>query len=185
MVLPEHILWDIENKAEENKWPIIGSIKSDILKHAIWEFRPMRVLEVGTLVGYSAILMSEIIPQGGKIVSIEIDPKIAEIARKNFARAEVSDRIELIVGDALQVIPSLPGPFHMVFLDAAKEQYLQYLKLAEPKMAPRAIVVADNVKIFAKQMKDYLEYVRKSGLYVSQKADFGFDAVEVSVRKET
>ncbi len=183
MTLPEHILKDIENKAEENKWPIIGSIKSDVLKDVIWRFRPMRVLEVGALVGYSAILMSEIMPKGGKIISVEINPDIAEMARKNFERAEVSDRIELIVGDARQIIPTLTGPFQMIFLDAAKEQYLQYLKLAEPLMAPGSVVVADNVKIFSKQMSDYLEYVRKSGLYVNQTVDFGFDAVEVSVRK--
>lgn len=67
-------------------------------------------------------------------------------------------------------------------MDAVKEEYLTYLKLAEPKLNPRAAVIADNVKIFADSMADYLGYVRESGLFRNQTFDFGQDAVEVSVK---
>ncbi len=90
--------------------------------------------------------------------------------------------MEIRVGDAKQLISAVAGPIDLLFLDAAKEEYLAYLKLAEPLLAPKAVVVADNVKRFADAMRDYLEYVRKSGNYESECHDFGFDAVEVSRR---
>jgi predicted O-methyltransferase YrrM len=88
----------------------------------------------------------------------------------------------VVVGDALDVIPGLRGPFDMVFLDVAKDEYLPYLKLAEPKLSPRAVVFSDNVKIFAGQMEDFLDYVRKGGGYASRYIDVGFDGVEISRR---
>lgn len=177
------ILKELESKAGENNWPIIGPEKGRLLGEVVKKYQPKRVLEVGTLVGYSAILISKHLPKGGKIVTLEINPEIAQVARDNFAKAGVSELVELKLGDALELIPKLSGPFDLVFLDAAKEQYLQYLKLAEAKMSPNAVVIADNVKIFARQMADFLEYVRESGKYESQIHDFGFDAVEVSVRR--
>jgi len=183
MTSHEEVLREIEALAEDNKWPIIGPAKGQVLAEVLQKYHPVRVLEVGTLVGYSAILMSQFLPKDAMITTLEINPNIAEIARENFAKAGISGSVDLRVGDALDLIPSLRGPFDLVFLDAAKEHYLQYLKLAEPKMTHRAIVIADNVKIFAYQMRNFLDYVRDGSVYESKTHDFGFDAVEVCTRK--
>ena len=114
---------------------------------------------------------------------------MAGAARANFKKAGLSDRIEVIVGDALEVLPRLEGKLDMVFLDAVKEDYLAYLKSVERLLHRGSVVVADNVKSHAAEIGPYLEYVRKSGGYSSTYreappnwgTDAG-DAVEISVR---
>jgi predicted O-methyltransferase YrrM len=90
--------------------------------------------------------------------------------------------VQVLVGDAREIIPKLPGSFDMVFLDAEKNEYLQYLLLVENKLHMGSVVVADNAGIFADQMSDYLGYVRSSGRYKSRYLPFGGDGVEVSVK---
>ena len=129
-----------------------------------------------TLYGYSAILIAaapavaDILQAKVKIVTIEIDRSVADIARKNIAAAGLSDKINVIVGDALEVIPRLDLKFDLLFLDAAKNEYLAYLKLAEDKALKKgAVIVADNVEVYKNEMLDYLEYVRSSGgIYKSE-----------------
>jgi predicted O-methyltransferase YrrM len=86
----------------------------------------------------------------------------------------------LLIGPALELIPRLRGPFNMLFLDAAKDEYYRYLKASEPKLDDHAVVVADNVKKFEDELHDFLDYVRHSGKYRSRTFDFGTDAVELS-----
>jgi predicted O-methyltransferase YrrM len=86
------------------------------------------------------------------------------------------------VGNALSVIPHLSGRFDMVFLDAAKGEYLEYLRRAEGRLKKNGVVFADNVKMFASEMQDYLDYIRNSGKYKSENIDVGFDAVEISTK---
>jgi predicted O-methyltransferase YrrM len=177
------VLKDIESRAELDRWLLIGAEKGAVLEETVRKYRPKRVVEVGAYVGYSAILMARHLPPGARIQTIEINPKAAQLARENLARARLADRVEVIVGDALQEIPRLSGPVDMAFIDADKEGYLSYLKLLEDKFHPGSVVVADNVKIFAVALKGYLDYVRTSGKYDSEVFDFPADAVEVSIRK--
>jgi predicted O-methyltransferase YrrM len=179
----EAVLRDIESRAGQNGWPIIGALKGAVLENMMRKHRPKRIVEVGACVGYSAILMARHLPAGGRIQSIEIDPKAAELARENLVRAGLADRVEVIVGDALKVIATLSAPVDMAFIDAKKEDYFNYLKLLEGKLHPGSVIVADNVKIFAVALKDYLDYVRASGKYDSELFDFPVDAVEVSIRR--
>lgn len=162
--------------------PIIGKIKGQVLVRMVQAEKPRRILEIGTLVGYSAILMAKHLAEGAKIISIEVDKEAADQAKNNIKEAGLEDKIELVVGDARREIKKLKEKFDVLFLDAAKEQYLEYLKLAEPKLKEGAIVVADNVKIFRDDMADFLEYVRESGHFRSETIDFGQDAVEVSIK---
>ncbi len=161
--------------------PIVGPVKGALLEKLVKENKPNIVLEIGALVGYSAILMAKNMTEG-KIVSLEIDERAAEVARQNIERAGLSDRVEIIVGDAKETIKGLKETFDMIFIDAAKEEYFQYLKLAEKNMRKGTVIVADNAKVFADEMKDYLNYVRNSGNYDSKFYDFGSDGVEVSIR---
>jgi predicted O-methyltransferase YrrM len=196
MAKPLDVLKSLERMAQKEFVPSIGPIKGRIITEIIKKYNPKNILEVGTLYGYSAILMAttaaDTLQAGeGKVVTIEIDRSVADIARKNVADAGLSEKINLIVGDALQVIPKLDLKFDLLFLDAAKDEYLKYLKLAEDKALNKgAVIVADNVEVYKNEMLDYLEYVRSSGgIYKSETIETALeftpnvrDAIEVSIK---
>jgi len=176
------VLKDIEKNSKKMSWPIVGPKKGKLLEKLIKHYKPKNVLEVGSLVGYSTILMAQHLPKGGKLTTIEINPEFGAIAQKNLDKAGLKKSVDLMLGDAMSVIPKLTGAFDMVFLDAAKDEYYNYLLLAENKLSPNAIVVADNVKIFEDELRDYLDYVRQNANYNSENYEFGDDAMEVSFR---
>ncbi len=178
----EEVLEEIEALSQNEFLPIIGPDKGEILIEVIRKAKPRRILEIGTLIGYSAILMAKELDSSAHITTIEIHPAEAEQARKNIARAKMSSRIDVIVGDALKVLAQMTGKFDMVFIDATKEEYRKYLDLAERMLHKGSVVVADNAGIFADQMKDYLDYVRTSGKYSSEYVPCGEDGVEVSTK---
>jgi len=178
----DKILEEIENMTDKKFLPIVGPDKGRVLVRVIHDVKPKRILEVGTLIGYSAILMAKELESDAHLITIEIHANEAEQARANIKRAEVPPSIDVIVGDAIQVIPKLTGKFDMVFIDAEKTEYKDYLRLVERKLHRGSVIVADNAGIFADQMKDYLEYVRSSGKYRSEYVSFGEDGVEVSVK---
>jgi predicted O-methyltransferase YrrM len=105
------------------------------------------VLEVGTLAGYSTIWLARAVPDGGKVVTIEVDPVAAQVARANIKRAGLQHRVEVRLGRAIEVLPTLEGgePFDFVFLDADKEGYAEYLEWAIELGRPGTVIVADNV----------------------------------------
>src|SRR5215208_1263326 len=184
------VLQSLEKMAQKEFVPSIGPIKGRIITEIIKKNNPKTVLEIGALYGYSAILMANILPQGGKVITIELDKLIAKIARKNIADAGLSDKIDIVASNALEVIPKLHLKFDLLFLDAAKDEYLKYLKLAENKNLKKgSIVVADNVEVSKNEMRDYLEYVRSSGIYKSETIETILefrpnikDAIEVSIK---
>ncbi|MCV7359405.1 O-methyltransferase [Mycolicibacterium fluoranthenivorans] len=104
-----------------------------------------RVLEIGTLAGYSTICLARGVGPDGRVVTLEFDPRHAEVARKNFERAGVADRVEVIVGAALDTLPTLQGPFDLFFVDADKENNSAYVEWAVRLAAPGAVIVVDNV----------------------------------------
>ena len=175
------VLKEIEQKSKEMFLPIVGRKKGKFLQDLIGEYKPQNVLEIGTLVGYSAILMSQHLPESGKITTVEINLEAAAVAKENFEKAGIKN-IDLILGDAMKVIPNLEKEFDFVFLDAEKNEYYNYLLLIENKLAPNAIVAADNVKLFADELRDYLDYVRLGKNYKSETHEFGDDAMEVSYK---
>ena len=203
------VLQDIEKTAKKEFLPSIGPIKGKIMKDIIKEHKPEKALEIGTLHGYSAILITIniLIQKAGKkkmnidfennssepiLFTLEKDGEMAQIARSNIENSGLSDKIHLINGDALKEIPKLKPKykFDMVFLDASKSEYLKYLQLIEQYglLNKRAVVVADNVIMYEDEMKDYLNYVRNSGNYISRttKTILEFnkkikDALEVSI----
>jgi predicted O-methyltransferase YrrM len=177
--------------AEKQFIPSIGPIKGRIIASIISKYKPKNILEIGTLYGYSAILMADILPRDGKVVTVEMDKQIAEIARKNISDADLLHKVTVIVGNALEVIPKLEWKFDMLFLDAAKDEYLKYLKAAEKQalMKDSGIVVADNVEVSKNEVRDYLDYVRNSGIYKSKTMETTLeftpnvkDAIEVSIK---
>ncbi|MGZ5485683.1 MAG: O-methyltransferase, partial [Nitrososphaeraceae archaeon] len=174
------VLSEIEEIAKKDFLPSIGPIKGEIIEDIIKKYKPKRILEIGTLHGYSAILMGNFLLDKDNdsndnitkeiiITCLEIDKNLVNIAKKNIEKAGLSDRIEVITGDALKIIPTLNNHyrFDLVFIDAVKNHYLRYLKLVEDNglLNKKSIVVADNVLIYENEMKDYLYYVRNSGKY--------------------
>jgi len=203
------VLQDIEKTAKKEFLPSIGPIKGKIMKDIIKEHKPEKALEIGTLHGYSAILITiNILIQKEEkkkmnidfennssepiLVTLEKDRAMTQIARSNIENSGLSDKIHLINGDALKDIPKLKSKykFDMVFLDATKSEYLKYLQLIEQYglLNKRAVVVADNVIMYEDEMKDYLDYVRNSSNYISRttKTTLEFnkkikDALEMSI----
>ena len=108
-----------------------------------------RILEIGTLAGYSTIWMARALPPGGHLITIEANPAHAEVARKNLERAGLEDRVSVLVGRALDVLPELvadgQGPFDMIFIDADKAPYTEYLEGALQLSRPGTLILADNV----------------------------------------
>ena len=140
------LLDEIEKKALEDRVPIIRKETAALLRALIYGIRPMRILGIGTAVGYSALLMCQAMPAGGSIVTIEkYEKRIAE-ARENFARSGMEDRITLLEGDADELLDTLEGQsFDLIFMDAAKGQYLGWLSRLIPMMPCGAFLVSDNV----------------------------------------
>lgn len=176
------VLRDIEKRSETQFFPIVGPEKGKILAETVRRVKPKHVLEVGTLIGYSAILIGQELDADARLTTIEIHVHEAEVAERNIQEAGIRANVEIIVGDALKLIPKLKGKFDLVFVDADKTEYLQYLKLVEDKLHKGSVLVADNAGIFADQMKDYLDYVRSSGKYQSKYMQVGEDGLEISTK---
>src|SRR2546422_8210960 len=162
------VLKEIEAIGKRSFIPSIGPVKGKILAEIVKKTKPKRILEVGALYGYSAILMAKNSPPRVEIVSVEKDPEHVRIATKNIKRANMEEKITMVEGDGRTELQKLSGSFDLVFLDAEKTQYLAYLKAVERNLHQGSVVVADNVGIFKDQMEDYLEYVRNKGPYKSR-----------------
>ncbi len=104
-----------------------------------------RILEIGTLGGFSTIWLARGAGPQGRVVTLEYEPKHAEVARTNLQRAGVADRVEVVVGAALDTLPTVTGPFDLVFIDADKENNVAYLEWAVRLARPGAVIVVDNV----------------------------------------
>ena len=107
--------------------------------------RPRWVIEVGTLFGYSTIYLARGLPEGGRLTTLEIDPVAAELARQNLDRAGVGDRVEVVVGDAIDYLSTVePASVGMIFIDADKKSYPRYLATSFPLLEPGGLLVADD-----------------------------------------
>ena len=144
--MPENaVIEAIEQEALRDRVPIIRKEMQSFLKVLLMIKRPMRILEVGAAVGFSSILMSEYMPEGGHITTIENYDKRIPIARANFKRAGKEEQIDLIEGDALEVMHDLEGPYDLIFVDAAKGQYIHYLPEVMRLLGTDGVLVSDNV----------------------------------------
>jgi predicted O-methyltransferase YrrM len=122
-----------------------GHAQGRLLAMLSWMIRPKKVLEIGTYTGYSALCLAEGLAEGGQVVTIEEDEELEAIARRYFTESGLADRIDFRLGNALDVIPTLTGPFDLVFIDADKVNYGRYFDLALERLRPGGFLVADNV----------------------------------------
>jgi len=134
---------EMEAVAERDGVPIVHWETGRLLAAICRAMDPV-VLEVGTAIGYSTLHMAEQLERG-RVVTLERDADRAEQARGYFERAGVADRVEIVEGDARETIAALEGPFDLLFVDATKTEYREYIELAEPKLRDRALLVVDNL----------------------------------------
>lgn len=139
------IIREIEKKALEDRVPVIRKETASLLKVLLRMTKPKKILEVGTAVGFSALLMSGYAPEDTKITTIEKFQKRIDEAKVNFKRAGVTDRITLLEGDALELLKTLKPTYDFIFMDAAKGQYIHFLPEVMRLLEDGGTLVSDNV----------------------------------------
>jgi caffeoyl-CoA O-methyltransferase len=137
------VAWTQENTSEPQM--MSGLAEARLLETLIVVGGARRVLEIGTFTGVGALTMAAALPEGGLVTTLEVDVENAAIARRHIDASPVGHRVELIVGDALETIASLDGPFDLVWMDALKSEYPAYYDAVLPKLAERGVIVADNL----------------------------------------
>ena len=190
---PKSILQTIDNFVLESGQFLmnVGPEKGEILRYHLLKSKPNNVIELGTFIGYSAVLISSTIGEKSKLTSIDSDSHSIEIAKELINFAGLDDKVNLIHGSAEEIIPELNFNADFVFIDHTKKKYLSDLKLLETEeiILKNCIVFADNVGIFKDEMAEYFDHVRNSGKYQSQnfssKLEYRnniYDAVEISIK---
>lgn len=135
----------IEKEARADAVPIVRTQTQNLLRFLMAAHRPRNILEVGTAVGFSALLMSEYAPEGCRITTIEKYEKRIPVAKENFRRAGKEDAITLLEGDAAEILRTLNDTYDFIFMDAAKGQYLHFLPDAVRLLGEGGLLVSDNV----------------------------------------
>ncbi len=194
------LLENIEKEAHDNYVPIIRKETQNLLKLLLTMNCPKRILEVGTAVGFSALLMEEYNPEKCKITTIENYEKRIPVAKENFLRAGKENVIELLQGDAAIVMKELQEPYDFIFMDAAKGQYINFLPEVMRLLKSGGILVSDNVlqdgdiiesrfavtrrnRTIHKRMRDYLYEITHMENLTTTVLPIG-DGVTISVKKE-
>jgi caffeoyl-CoA O-methyltransferase len=129
----------------ESPQMLTGEIEGRFLEFLVFLAQPQLVLEIGTYSGYSALSMAGALPDGGRIVTCELDPERVAFARRHIEAAGFADRVEVREGPALETVATLDGPFDLVFIDADKPGYHDYYEAVLPKLSARGLIVVDNV----------------------------------------
>ena len=157
-------LGKIKEKALEDHIPIIMDDTLEVISNELQKRKPKRILEIGTAVGYSAICFSEFLDENGKIDTIERDTERIIQARENIKKAEVEDKINIIEGDAVEILPILNDVYDVVFIDASKGKYPFFLKEALRMLEPKGILFADNVLYKGYVMSDYNKHKQRTAV---------------------
>jgi caffeoyl-CoA O-methyltransferase len=164
---------------------MVGHLEGRFLKMLVAMLRPRHILEIGTFTGYSSLSMAEALPPGGRITCLDISEKHAAIARRYHREAGYADRVDIVVGPAIDSLKSLPGPFDLVFIDADKENYRNYYEDVLPKLSANGVIAVDNVlwsgRVIAEDARDAdTEAIRRFNDFVA--ADPRVECVLLTVR---
>ena len=190
----------LEQEAISDRVPIIRKEMQSFLKVLLAILRPVRILEVGTAIGFSSLLMCEYGPENLELVTIENYEKRIPLAKENFKKAGRESQITLMEGDAGEILAGLSGSFDLIFRDAAKGQYIHWLPDVLRLMHPGSVLVSDNVlqegeiieshyiverrnRTIYKRMREYLYELKHHPLLETSILPLG-DGVTVSVKKE-
>lgn len=194
----EGLLQELESFAAENHVPIVQPEVAKLLLVLGNMSKPSRILEAGTAIGYSSILMASILQKGGRIDTIERYELMVERAKQNIKRAGLTDTINVIEGDASEILRCLDKPYDMIFLDAAKGQYPEFLPECVRLLKSGGVLISDNVlykgmvatdelvvrrkKTIVKRMRDYLDTICQDDSLETSIIPIG-DGVAISYKK--
>ncbi|MFA6850575.1 MAG: O-methyltransferase [Selenomonadaceae bacterium] len=195
----EVLLGEMEEYAEEHHIPIINKKGRGVLVETVSEVQPQRVLEIGTAIGYSSLLIAQEAACDAAIVTLELDEERAATALDFIARSPFSTQIHILLGDAGETLVGLQGPFDLVFIDAAKGQYPDYFRKVLPILSETGVIIADNVlfrgyvrgteesprryKTIVKRLREYIEMVEKAPGFTTEIYENG-DGLAVSKRRK-
>ncbi len=143
--LSGEVLDDIARSGGEQQLPLIDAEVGALLRVLVTAIGARRVLEIGTAVGYSGIWLAAALPKDGMLVTMEKDPERAKVAKANFARAGLSDKVNIMIGDAQLLMAKVAGPFDLIFQDGHKPLYGPLLDRLVDLLRPRGLLVTDNV----------------------------------------
>ena len=139
------ILAEMEQLAEARHFPIVGPVVGRLLAQLAQLVGAERVLEMGAGFGYSAYWIARVLPPDGRLLAVERSAENVRLGKQWLGRGGLDDRVEFIVGDALQVVHGVPGPFDLIFVDVDKEQYPASLSLTVPRLRPGGLLITDNI----------------------------------------
>jgi len=145
---PSHLnaeLFDKTHETQDMPQMLVGEMEASFLGFLIRSASVKRVLEIGTFTGYSALAMAADLPEDGELITLDVDPNSVKLAKEFWDRAPWGRKIQSVLGPALETIPKLQGQFDLVFIDADKENYKNYLDLILPRLSGNGMVVVDNV----------------------------------------
>ena len=154
----------IKEKALKEYIPIIMDDTLEVVDNILKELKPKRILEIGTAVGYSAICFSEYLQEGGKIDTIERDEERVKEAKENIKKVGVQNKINIIEGDAVEILPTLNEKYDMIFIDAAKGKYPFFLQQALRMLNKNGVILADNILYKGYVMSDYNKHKQRTAV---------------------
>lgn len=158
------LLKDIEKFGRENKIPILLGDSLEYITNMLAEIKPYRLLEIGTAIGFSAIAFSKYLAENGRIDTIEIESLRVEQALENIEKVGVQDKIRVLEGDALDVLPYLTESYDVVFIDAAKGKYNEFFEHAMRLCKKGGYIVADNVLYKGMVQSDYNKHKQRTAV---------------------
>ena len=158
------LLKEIEEYGRENKIPILLDETLEYISYILSEIKPKRILEIGTAIGFSAICFSQYLAKGGRIDTIEIESIRVEQALQNIEKVGVQDKIRVIEGDALEILPYLTEAYDVIFIDAAKGKYLEFFEHALRLCKKGGYIIADNVLYKGMVQGDYNKHKQRTAV---------------------
>lgn len=176
----DDVLAGIEREAKHEYLPIIGPEQGAELERLVREREPRLAVDVGVMTGYSLVRIGRNLGLGARAVGIEISEDLARRAERNVAAAGLAAVCEVRRGDAREALDGIEGEVDLVFLDAERGQYLNYLRKLEPKLAPGAVVIASGAGAASDRLQRYFDHVRLSGRYDSTHLALDAEGMEVS-----
>ena len=157
-------LQKVKEKAIENHIPIIMDDTLEVIGKYLEELKPKKILEIGTAVGYSAMQFSKYLQDGGRIDTIEREQDRFEEAKVNIKNCEVEDKINLLYGDAVEILPTLNDNYDMIFIDAAKGKYPFFLEQALRMINVGGLIIADNILYKGYVLSDYNKHKQRTAV---------------------
>ena len=195
----EKLFKKMEEYGHANHVPIINENGLKVLLDTVRKYKPKRVLEIGTAIGYSALQIAANAAEGVEITTLELSEERARLARSFMEESPYNSQITILTGDAGKLLEEISGSYDFVFIDAAKGQYPYYLRKIQPYLADDAVIAADNVlfrgyvrggveaprrfRTIVKRLREYLSMVENNPEYTTSIYDNG-DGLAVSVRRK-